>query len=404
MSQKNDAHRLNELDAVRGLACMTVVIAHHLYVLPAICDSSVNHGWFLKAIKFTPLRLFYAGHESLVMFFIMSGFVLALPFYDAVRKPNYLKFVIRRIFRIYPPYVMAVLVGAVAFFMFYKAPLNDLSTVVTKYWWHDGPGWKQVEAHLNLIGFFDARAFNPVVWSLVHEMRIFLIFPLLMLFVLNLDWYLVVPSSFFLLWLSTPFVDMVNPLAISRTLSLLPFFVLGAYLGKHKDAVIGAAKKIHPALQISIVALIMLAYPYRWLFFNNKSLHTVFLDNFIPAIIGSAVIVFSLSGLKYLSFLRSKRFVYLGEISYSVYLYHTVVLLVLLHAFYGKVNLGAILVVSFFAGFPIAALAHRFIEIPSIAVGHMLSNLVSPRRPAPLIVAVPESAPAEKELVGAGKS
>ena len=55
----------------------------------------------------TALGIFYAGDAAVILFFTLSGFVLALPFLS-YRQPTYSDFVIRRVCRIYFPYAAAL--------------------------------------------------------------------------------------------------------------------------------------------------------------------------------------------------------------------------------------------------------------------------------------------------------
>src|SRR5690606_33375733 len=88
--------RLEELDSLRGLAALVVLSQHVLFTIvepPPIID-------------YTPLHLLWAGHEAVIFFFVLSGFVLALPFVDG-RPFDYGPYAIKRVFRIWLPYVVA---------------------------------------------------------------------------------------------------------------------------------------------------------------------------------------------------------------------------------------------------------------------------------------------------------
>src|SRR5947209_3137330 len=100
------AGRLKELDSVRGLAAATVVLSHTTIVLPIIAKPTFGRpgGEWVNALKYSPVHVFFAGYEAVIMFFILSGFVLSLPFHHGA-GPSYREFLIKRIHRIYVPYI-----------------------------------------------------------------------------------------------------------------------------------------------------------------------------------------------------------------------------------------------------------------------------------------------------------
>src|SRR5262245_2798501 len=104
------SERFVQLDSLRGLAALTVVVNHHLNVLPSIYDKTLyQNESLLMAIKYSPLHIFWAGHEAVIFFFVISGFVLALPYFN--RKMTYTSFLRKRVCRIYLPYIVAVCVA-----------------------------------------------------------------------------------------------------------------------------------------------------------------------------------------------------------------------------------------------------------------------------------------------------
>jgi peptidoglycan/LPS O-acetylase OafA/YrhL len=68
--------RYTQLDSLRGLAACTVVFCHATNVLPAVYDDPGRAWWLTE----TPLGLLRAGSAAVDFFFVLSGFVLALPF------------------------------------------------------------------------------------------------------------------------------------------------------------------------------------------------------------------------------------------------------------------------------------------------------------------------------------
>ncbi len=104
--QKNyfNQERYVELDALRGIAALSVVVWH--FVCATYTIKVPSERTFV-------LSLYYLvhGRSAVILFFILSGFVLSLPFFRE-SKPKYNAFVVRRACRIYLPY-LALLAGTI---------------------------------------------------------------------------------------------------------------------------------------------------------------------------------------------------------------------------------------------------------------------------------------------------
>ena len=82
-SSLNGVERLDELDALRGLAALTVVGQHCLMVSPWIGGGAPPGALPPAWVGFAglpPLAALWSGQEAVTLFFVLSGFVLALPF------------------------------------------------------------------------------------------------------------------------------------------------------------------------------------------------------------------------------------------------------------------------------------------------------------------------------------
>lgn len=86
--------RLSELDALRGIAALMVVIGHY----------TARYNDFYTPISF-PFKFEYGGY-GVQLFFLISGFVIFLTL-NKTRHP--LEFVVSRFSRLYPAYWVAVL-------------------------------------------------------------------------------------------------------------------------------------------------------------------------------------------------------------------------------------------------------------------------------------------------------
>nr|MCX3323655.1 acyltransferase [Bacillus paranthracis] len=72
-------------------------------------------------------------------------------------------------------------------------------------------------------------------------------------------------------------------------------------------------------------------------------------------------------------FMKHSVFQFLGKISYSLYLYHSIVMLTLIHLLYGYLNIYMILILPIVGSLLVAFLAQYFVERNSIKLGKNLS-------------------------------
>lgn len=94
------------LDGFRGLACISVVAYHCYYYGPSVAWPTLTVG----ARKWTPTHLFAYGYLGVEMFFVLSGFCLAYPFFrHSGIGFDWKRYLIHRARRIYPAYWGALL-------------------------------------------------------------------------------------------------------------------------------------------------------------------------------------------------------------------------------------------------------------------------------------------------------
>ena len=100
-----------------------------------------------------------AGHEAVIFFFVLSGFVLSIPFYR--RFVPYTPWIIKRCCRIYLPYYSDV-AGDVAGSLL-RCNANPFLGRLVQYILSGARHRAPVLNHLLLIGSFSNAEFNPVV-------------------------------------------------------------------------------------------------------------------------------------------------------------------------------------------------------------------------------------------------
>lgn len=157
--------RIQTLDALRGIAAVTVVIAH--------CSGNFQYPSFIDK---SPLYFFKAAHEAVVFFFILSGYVLVYQ-YKSKSYFNYLEFLAARVFRIYIPYIASIGLSLLLYYL----GANFIDDTFFGSLWKSPVTSETIINHLILITNFDTNQLNHVIWSLVHEMRLSILFPLILI-------------------------------------------------------------------------------------------------------------------------------------------------------------------------------------------------------------------------------
>jgi peptidoglycan/LPS O-acetylase OafA/YrhL len=185
--QEASRGRLRQLDSIRGIASLFVVFNHYILLVPKqllpppSLDQLLTLAVWLSPLtwlRFTPARLLVDGEAAVDLFFVLSGFVLALPL-TRHAQPPFLAFLVKRFCRVYLPFAGVILIVAAAYEIIPTAPSPAVSS------WLNGlllpRGSYSVTAHLLMGGREADMRLDPVMWTLVHEMRVSVIFPVIFL-------------------------------------------------------------------------------------------------------------------------------------------------------------------------------------------------------------------------------
>ncbi|MBX6745792.1 MAG: acyltransferase, partial [Acetobacteraceae bacterium] len=167
--------RNESLDALRGFAAAMVVLCHVILFAP---PGGPAFGWLLH---FTPLYLLFSGRAPVVFFFVLSGYVLTLSLMRP-GAPGPVGFALRRACRLLLPVTGAVLLSAALRRISFAGPLPEYSWYVQQIMWMPAPGAGDLLRQSLLIGAEGQFGLDPALWSLVHEWRISLVLPAVLLF------------------------------------------------------------------------------------------------------------------------------------------------------------------------------------------------------------------------------
>ncbi len=371
--------RYRELDALRGLAALSVVAFHYLSSFNVFADVGYTseNAPIVRTIKFSILHIFFEGKEAVLFFFVLSGFVLYLAL-DRLTIPSCKAFEVQRICRIYLPFMAAAGLGLLLNWLLHLPPVPELSDRNFNTLWARSPNFMDVVQHLSFIWRFDELVSDAPTWSLLHEMRFSLIFPLIVLFVDRTSAYFSLAVSIGISFAFTHLRDVTNgQYNIFTTLMYSNEFVVGALLARYRFVLVAAIQKSPRLAKASIFVIAVLAYSYTWWFFPDiAALHRIPFDNLLVTIGASLFILGSLSCAAVSRVLRSAPLQYFGRLSYSIYLYHIIVVILVLHFLYTPGGLIDWLLPFVVLGGTIicADVSRRFIEVPAMRAGKLLGS------------------------------
>lgn len=345
--------RYQNLDSLRGIAALTVVFSHLAYLGIYQQVSSWQFFWW------------YAAHLAVILFFVLSGFVLSIPYHEGHPLPYHL-FATRRFIRIWVPYAVVV---ALTFFWRKWSNENSVPAMPLDHIWEPPLTRHLLLSHLILIGNIDDAALVPPAWTLVYEMRISLLFPLIVWICSRLPW----QFSLSLAILSSLGANLaytllcghgwVTAYAPFETVHYAALFVIGILLARHQIWLIAweqGLSKIKMA-GFYLVIFIFCAFP----FYNPWSQSQRMLGD-LPTTIGSAgLIIMALSSGR--SFFGHRGLIFLGRISYSLYLVHVPIMLALTNSFFGKMPMVALYVITLGAVLAGAMFFWYVVERPALA-------------------------------------
>lgn len=368
--------RYPALEGLRGLAALVVVIHHHLLVLPTIFPYPTDATGVLAVLLYSPLHLLWAGGEAVLLFFMLSGFVLSLSTWEG-RPVQMQEFIIKRIWRIWVPCIVAVTLAFGAAELIGPSVLPTASTWFNSIW--QAANLRAYSEHLLMLGGIDSynQAFIPVVWSLKWEMWGSLLLPLVLLAASQRS-ALVIAGSAISLWV---YWQGGGGSAVNQgLLRFLPMFVLGALLAYHSSRVAAWIQHQTHLTQMLLLALALLIIPFQWYSFTGAPSPTRSIINDYAVLSGAALLIALALGCSNVKqWLEHPFILWLGRISFSIYLYHALVLTVLVRLGTPYLPRPLLILLSLGLTFAVSHFAYEKIESPAMQYRRKLKNNYSLR-------------------------
>lgn len=372
MGEPRSQH-IPELQSLRGLAALVVVLSHCVY---AVTLSAVG-----RAASEVPLN----AHAAVCCFFVLSGYVLARSLASAEASlPSIARFYVRRSFRIAPAlWVTSGLTVLYLFALHYRLGPVDASPWFTGlYPAGDFRPVRVLTSAMTLNGFL-----SPTYWSLFVELVGSALLPWIVM---------AARRSPILFWIVTSGLVV---LALTKGAALhmscgvyLASFAFGTSVLLWGRRVGELVRSNAVALMIALVCLVVMGgfrHLGPWAF--ERAYHAA-----IPTLVesGAAMVLVALIVTRPEAFalLRWRPIVGLGDVSYSLYLLHFVVLVALVKLTAGwLLTLPALAAAAALAAMvlglalPLSVLSYRYVELPGITLGRRALDIFRLGRPAPAL-------------------
>ena len=124
----NKAERIVFLDYMRIFAFVSVLIGHKFFpLLTELSENPVNH-ITIRTVANMLIPLCWGGGAGVIVFFLTSGYIIT----HVLRTEAPVEFLVKRVFRIYPLYIFAVILQIVLEKLVMGINLPDLTTFVTR--------------------------------------------------------------------------------------------------------------------------------------------------------------------------------------------------------------------------------------------------------------------------------
>lgn len=320
MEEKND--HIIVINSLRGLAATLVCFYHFVYTTVDYFDNSFV------------LALFYYGQKGVQLFFIISGIVIPLAMLNSDYTWHKIKrFLLKRFIRIEPPYLVAVVLAT---FYLYIRNFIPGSTAIDL-----SPSFTTLVLHIGyLIPFFENTSWvNPVFWTLAVEFQYYL--ALSLLFPLLTHYKLAGRLSFYIIFIGFGFIPLTNNFFPFWA----PYFLIGITYALFRK------NKIQ-ALELWIVYLTLSPIIFYFL-------------GFVDLLIAFVTLMI----IHFMTNAQTKVTLFLGKISYSLYLLHSIIgaafINFMSHRYTAPIEKVVVVLIGFAISVFSAYLLYRYVEKPT---------------------------------------
>ncbi len=359
--------RLPALEGLRGVAALVVLVRHWW-------ETVFPLAWEGREWLHGPLAPLLTATGAVHLFFVLSGVVLTGSLERGRGGAAVAQYGVRRVFRLYPPFIVAVLFSWIASFFYLPSPPGSGVTNLVRMLSGTHFTFDQVFPGLLILG--PVGGVLPVGWSLAIEGVFSALLPAMVALARRFTWTVLLVGPILALWIPGSPAHLLH----LRGLLLCSFdFGLGVGLWLERERLarwVGGHQAV--ALALAVVGAFLLGWPTagRW------GIHLP------PAVVSmalgaAALVVAALHFRPLRRVLESAPILFVGRVSYSLYLLHLAVLILLAPRIVRHggtatemvLLLALVLAVSLLLSFA----AWQWIERPAIAAGNRVVHLLARR-------------------------
>ncbi len=313
------------LNSLRGIAALIVVVYHALLIFQVGEVDDPHHQaldgkdpWLLLVHALLAL---FNGSAAVTLFFVLSGTVLSISLDRAgqsLKGTGILGFYLKRGFRLYPILVVTAVGSAILHWLYFDEGQYEAGTSwMNRYFQHE-PGFREIVA--NAAGL--SNSLNSPAWTIYVEIAASFLFPLV--YALSRKPGAALPAVLGLTALA------VVPVPGLRFLDefLICFFV-GALIPVHGHRLAQAFFAVPVWMRASVILLVTASLMWFGRFVTPDVFNHPFTILVQTGCAAFLVTVVYFGGTMWP--LSNRLFDWLGDISYSIYLVHFIVLFTLAH-------------------------------------------------------------------------
>lgn len=365
--------RINALDGLRGLAAFVVLCSHVLLVFPSLANGEAKRGSWAWLLTYSPLHLLWSGTEAVVVFFVLSGFVLCAPWSGTNSRPDWLSYYPSRLVRLYLPVLVSLVVAYVLILLVARTSYAGGSVWLNEH--ASAPhGLAETVREAGLLG--SAGWVNSPLWSLRYEVAFSLVLPAYV-------WFGNIKPR--LVWLKVAMlavVILVGAHGYHGFLTYMPMFGFGSLLARHRQDLQLFASRLSRSGWLGLLTgslLLLDASSYvSGLAMPPSSLHR------LVAAVAVVVVTAAAAGIVFVGMawepagrvLTSQMPRWLGQRSFSLYLIHEPIVVTLAIVLRGHAIAPLFAAVAGVMSLVAAELFYRFVERSSHQLSRQLRHQI----------------------------